>query len=209
MSVPVPVLAHGVRLLLWGELRRGSVPVRVVASFLCFLGVFLVLFFRFSSSVFRSGWAVFGAWLVFGGWLGVVFAACGLWLGVVAVACLPLVFLLWWLVFVLLRRLLFVRLPRPSAPVSPRGSRFFPLPASSPLRPVCRWWSPRWVCVPASAVPGWLALVGGSSVRPAVVRRRSGVLLFAWVLVPCVRVRGRWLPLFAPPVGGATTEQTM
>jgi hypothetical protein len=168
--------------------------------------VFPVLFFRFSSSVFRSAWSLFLAWLFVGGWLGVAFAAFGCWLGVVAVAALPALFGLWWSVFAGLRRLLFVRFPRPAAVVSPRGSRFFPLPSSSPFFPVCRWWSPRWVCVPASAVPGWLRLVGSGAVLPAVVRRRSGVLLFAWVCVPCVRRRGGWVPLFSPPVGGVTTE---
>lgn len=187
--------------------RRGSVPVR--SSPASSLGVFLVLFFRFSSSVFRSAWSLFLAWLFVGGWLGVAFAAFGCWLGVVAVAALPVLFGLWWSVFAGLRRLLFVRFPRPAAVVSPRGSRFFPLPSSSPFFPVCRWWSPRWVCVPASAVPGWLRLVGSGAVLPAVVRRRSGVLLFAWVCVPCVRRRGGWVPLFSPPVGGETTEQTI
>ena len=67
--------------------RRGSVPVR--SSPASSLGVFLVLFFRFSSSVFRSAWSLFLAWLFVGGWLGVAFAAFGCWLGVVAVAALP------------------------------------------------------------------------------------------------------------------------
>lgn len=167
-----------------------------------------MLFFRLSSSFFRLGWSLPACWLLFGGWCAVCSVACGWWLGLAVVLALPFPFLLWWLAFVLLRRLLFVRFPRPVAPVSSRGSRWFPVPRSSRWFPLARWCSPRWLCVPASSVSGWLRLVGGSAVRPAVVRRRSGVLLFAWVLVPAVRVRGRWFPLVAPPVGGAPSEKT-
>lgn len=187
-------------LLVMGVLRRGAFPVPRRQFFLC-LGVFLVLFFRFSRSFFRCWRLLLAVW-VFLGVLAVVFAVAGFPFVLAVWALSPLPFAVWFGAWLLLRRLLFVRLPAPSAPVSARGSRWVPLPASSPFRPLCRFASPRWVCVPASAVPGWLALVGGSSVRPAVVRRRSGVLLFAWVLVPCVRRSGRWVPLFAPPSGG-------
>lgn len=86
-----------------------------------------------------------------------------------------------------------------------RPSGWRRVPPSSAWFGCRRWCCFRWVCVPASAVPGWLAVVGSGSVVPAVVRRRSGVLLFAWVLVPCVRVSGGWSPLFAP-VGASGGE---
>lgn len=101
------------------------------------------------------------------------------------------------------RSLLFRRFRRPSW--VPR-SGWRRVPPSSPWFGCRRWCCFRWLCVPASSVPGWLALVGSSSVVPAVVRRRSGVLLFAWVLVPCVPVGSRWSPLFAPVgAGGGET----
>lgn len=199
-SVPYYTKGEVVPLLVMGVLRRGAFPVPRRQFFLC-LGVFLVLFFRFSRSFFRCWRLLLAVW-VFLGVLAVVFAVAGFPFVLAVWALSPLPFAVWFGAWLLLRRLLFVRLPAPSAPVSARGSRWVPLPPSSPFRPLCRFASPRWVCVPASAVPGWLALVGGASVRPAVVRRRSGVLLFAWVLVPCVRRSGRWVPLFAPPSGG-------
>lgn len=80
------------------------------------------------------------------------------------------------------------------------------VPSSSAWFGCRRWCRFRWLCVPASSVPGWLRLVGSASVVPAVVRRRSGVLLFAWVLVPCVPVGSGWSPLFAPVgAGGGDT----
>lgn len=161
-----------------------------------------MLFFRFSRSFFSCFSLPFLFGWVFLGFAAAAAAVGGLWLAVLLWAVAPVPFLLWFGVFRLLRWALFVRFPAPPAPVSSRGARWFPLPSSSPWFPVRRWWSPRWLCVPAAAVPGWLRLVGSGAVAPAVVSRRSGVLLFAWVLVPCVRVRGGWSPLFWPPVGG-------
>ena len=97
---------------------------------------------------------------------------------VVAVVLLP-----WCLSVLLLRRLLFVRFPRPrwSPPGAPRSSR-------------C-WAS--WVCVPPSSLPSLRASSLVWAVRPAVVARRSGAVLRVWAFCS-------WAPV-APtstPVGG-------
>ena len=83
-----------------------------------------------------------------------------------------LLFVPWWLVAVCLRRLFFVRFARPWAP-SWRSRLFVP-----GLGGACRW-----ACVPASALASVVAL-GGVWARPAVVARRSGLVLFFWVWLP-------------------------
>lgn len=187
--------------LLWcgygGLAARGGLVL--VASFFVWV-VFPVLFFRVSRSFFRSWRLLLVVWC-FGLFLGSLFLVSRPALPAVffAVLAAPVPFLAWLGLFLGLRRLLFVRLPRPAL----GSARWARVPRSSPWFGLARWCSPRWVCVPASAVPGWLALLGPGCVSAAVVRRRSGVLLFAWVLVPCCRRRGGWVPLFAPPVGGA------
>lgn len=88
------------------------------------------------------------------------------WLGVGAVL-FPL-----FAVFLVLRRVLFVRFPRPCS--RPSAAAFL----SPSLRRAGVW---RWRCCPASR----LSAVRSSSfvfgVAPAVVSRRSGVVLFFWV----------------------------
>lgn len=71
----------------------------------------------------------------------------------------------WGLLFLLLRRLLFVRVPRPRRP---RGWRGVPS------------WCARWCCVPASSLPGLRASCFVFSVVPAVVSRRTGAVLWFW-----------------------------
>lgn len=184
-------------------LRRGGASGSLSLLAFSFLGVFLVLFFRF---VFRS--FVPGFFRV---WWRVLLLAPSVVLGV----CFGLPFSVWCplAVFVfgpvavvglfaavcaVVRSAVFRRFRRPSW--VPSG--WLRVPSSSAWFGCRRWCRFRWLCVPASSVPGWLALVGSASVVPAVVRRRSGVLLFAWVLVPCVPVGSGWSPLFAPVGAG-------
>ena len=163
-----------------------------------------MLFFRF---VFRSFVPrFFGLWwrVLFLAPAGVVVAVLGgpvsVWLPLLSVVLGPVAVVgLFAGVCAVVRSLLFRRFRRPSW--VPR-SGWRRVPPSSAWFGCRRWCCFRWLCVPASSVPGWLALVGSSSVVPAVVVRRSGVLLFAWVLLPCVRVGRGWSPLFSPPSGG-------
>lgn len=73
-------------------------------------------------------------------------------------------FAVWLLVFAVVRRLFFVRFPRPAL------GRW-------------RWSFWRWSCVPSSSLPSLRASVPVWVVRPALVCRRSGAVLFFWVLV--------------------------
>lgn len=119
--------------------------------------------FRFCSfSSFLPRW--------FRGWLSWCFGGCGLCAGVgffvvSLLVFLPLfVFLFCWLVvFLVVRRCCFVCFPRP------RLGRFRFL-----------FW--RWFCVPASSLSVLRASCPVWFVRPAVVCRRSGVVLSFWVL---------------------------
>ncbi len=120
-----------------------------------FLGVFLMLFVRFCSFSFR--------W-----WSG-----CSL-PPVVALSVALLLCPLWLVGFVL-RSALFVRFPAPSFVPSGclalrRWCRVLGLPCG-------------WRCVPASALSSVRSSCFVWAVRPAVLRRRSGVVLFFWVWV--------------------------
>lgn len=79
-----------------------------------------------------------------------------------------------WLVFLAVRRFRFVRFWRPL--FRPSGA------------PRCG----RWGCVPVGSVPALRASCFVWSVRPAVLLRRSGVVLWCWVFVspapPCARL---------------------
>lgn len=120
------------------------------------------MLFRFCSfSSFLPRW--FWGWLswCFGGGLGV-----GLGLFLLSLSFfLPLFvfFFVWLLVFLVVRRCFFVRFPRP------RLGRFR----------LSLW---RWFCVPAASLSSLRASCPVWFVRPAVVCRRSGVVLFFWVL---------------------------
>lgn len=92
--------------------------------------------------------------------------------------------LLWFLCFVVLRAVCFVRFRRPAS--------LFGLPAS--FGSVRLW---RWSCVPLSSLPAVRSSRFVWAVRPAVVSRRSGVVLFVWVL---------WCPL--PSAFGASAPHT-
>lgn len=88
-------------------------------------------------------------------------------------------------VFWVVRARCFVRFPRPAL-----------RPWGAPSRVVCP--SAGWVCVSSSSLPAlfrsgrWVW-----SVRPAVVCRRSGVVLFFWVWVSPSAVRpAPWVPPF-------------
>ncbi len=80
--------------------------------------------------------------------------------------CSAAVFLVlspWWVVCLVLRALFFARFSRPA-----------------PL-----WWlgsgSRCWVCVPLASLPALCSARAVFAVRPAVVRRRLGVVLWVWV----------------------------
>lgn len=141
-----------------------------------------MLFVRFSLSSFRwwrslgaSSSSPFSA-------LASLFCvpALALWLAVGLLLC-PL-----WLAGLLVRSALFVRFRRPvgcppfGASVA-RWCRFAGLPCG-------------WRCVSASALPVVRSRFWVWAVRPAVVRRRSGVVCFFWVWV-------------SPPAGGADPEE--
>lgn len=187
---------------------RGRLALVRFHSFLV-LGVFLVLFVRFCSCLWRRlvGFRLF----FFLPWVGrallpvlpvrvpvvlrrlvaalfpfpsspsfgrvLVWRRCSFRPGLLLVPfLLPL-----WLPWLFLRRRLFVRFPSPACRLS----------AVLPLGGV------RFFCVPAAAVPSGLASVG--FVRPAVVSRRSGAVLFFWV--GCRLVSGvGWRPAVS---GGA------
>lgn len=162
-----------------------------------------MLFFRFVFRSFVPGF--FRVWfrvllLVPAGFLVAVSGGpVSVWLPVLSFALGPVVLVGSFAgVCAVVRSVLFRRFRRPSW--VPSG--WLRVPSSSAWFGCRRWCRFRWLCVPASSVPGWLRLVGSASVVPAVVRRRSGVLLFAWVLVPCVPVGSGWSPLFAPVGAG-------
>jgi len=155
-------------------LRAAALGRGLPPSFLV-LGVFLVLCFvrfvfgswaRFRSRCLRGSCLVlFGAFLVLCGSVGVggasfgcavVFVAVLAWLAFFGLLSAPV------LVGRVLRRLFFVRFARP---------RFRPSGAGSGC----------WCCVPAGALSVVRSRCFVWSVRPAVVRRRLGVVLFFWV----------------------------
>lgn len=141
-----------------GVLRRG----RFLFVLACFWVVFPVLFFRVVGRLWRWWSGSSGSSGSFdspaGGWS--LFPALFLvWLAVGVVLC-PL-FVVW----AVLRRLLFVRFPRPAF-WAVRG---------------CPVWAARgWVVVPAGSLSAVRASWFVGAVRPAVVCRRSGVVLFFW-----------------------------
>lgn len=123
----------------------------------------LVRFLRFSFRFFRFCWrSALSPFSLSGGVAAAycVFVAVPFWLSVFA-ALLP-----WLLGCLFLRRLFFVRFRRPF----------------SPLRPA-RLGGAGWFCFPASALSAARA-AGGVWFCPAVVARRSGVLLFVWGWFP-------------------------
>lgn len=81
--------------------------------------------------------------------------------------CVSLVCLPWLLAFVVLRAALFVRVARPS---------FRPVGAVGVAGGF-------WSCVPSSSLPSVRRACFVWSVRPAVVSRRSGAVLWCWVWV--------------------------
>lgn len=140
------------RSALVGVLRRGRF------SFVpaCFWVVFPVLFFRVVGRVWR--WWSSGSLSAAGGFSLFPFLFL-VWLAVGVVLC-PL-FVVW----AVLRRALFVRFPRPAF-WAVRG---------------CPVWAARgWVVVPAASLSAVRASWFVGAVRPAVVCRRSGVVLFFW-----------------------------
>lgn len=94
----------------------------------------------------------------------------GLFRALLAVALAPL-----WGVWLAVRGFCFVRFPRPARCPSGLGSVWFALRGSS--APV------GWRCVPVSALPAVRRSCFVWAVRPAVVRRRSGVVCFVWCWV--------------------------
>lgn len=132
----------------------------------------LVRFLRFSFRFFRwlrrslsSALSSSGFGLL--GFCFVVFFAVPFW------SCFFVVVSPWLFLCLALRRFCFVRFPRPFAPS-----------VSSPLFvPRLGGWGCRWACVPVSALSAVRAC-GAVWARPAVVARRSGLLLFVWVWLP-------------------------
>lgn len=131
----------------------------------------LVRFLRFSFRFFRFCWrSALSPFSLSGGVAAAycVVVAVPFWLSVFA-ALLP-----WLLVCLFLRRLFFVRFRRP-------------LPLVGPWRSWLGVGGCGWRCVPASALPSVRAFFGGSLsgwVFPAVVCRRSGLVLWVWVWCP-------------------------
>lgn len=86
----------------------------------------------------------------------------------------------WLLPSLLLRRLFFVRFPRPRRwPSRSCGRPSF----SSGFRG-------RWACVPVASLPAARLVWFVWAVRPALVARRSGELLWVWVFVSSPPLRG-------------------
>ena len=145
----------------------------------------LVAFLHYSFRFFRS----YGA-LVLSGCLvvGVGCFYCGVasvWFGAVLLGSVALLGL-WACVAWLLRSALFVRFPSPSAALGSAAAL-----ALRPLAfPPCAWGcgglsgcAYRWRVVSAAALPAVRRRLPVWVVRPAVVRRRSGLVLFFWVFV--------------------------
>lgn len=145
-----------------------------------------MLFFRvFCSCWFRAwvGFSVFVSVLAcfVGGCALFVRGGCVWWLVALAVGSLvvSVVSVVLRVVAVFLRRRLFARFPRP---------RFVPSSGLSAWREVrfavpsvARRAGVGWFCCPLSALPSVRRRCCVCSVLPAVVSRRSGVLLFVWV----------------------------
>lgn len=137
-------------------------------------------FCRFSARVFRFLWGAVS--------LSAPCFLAGLFWALVLVALSP-----WGLLFLLVRRVCFVRFLSPSAAslglVGRRGRR---VPVRGRWRPpvpgLCCFassWRSCWRVVPAACLPSLCASCVVWCVRPAVVRRRSGVVLLWWVCSPC------------------------
>lgn len=121
------------------------------------------------------------------------------WLGSSSLVFVPLLLVLsgvaplWFAAFVVVRRFCFVRFVCPSAASlglsGRRGRRLCRSPRFGFVRPSAAWGlrvpfpAARWACVPASGLSSLRASSFVWAVRPAVVSRRSGVVLVWWVFL--------------------------